>query len=136
MKPPVLFAGTVALALAVVACADTVIKQYGPENHVALSVALDSCRFQAESLDNVHDLTRWTWTNTGTTAHVYHRNFLHHGGSQLTILDAHGDSVYRRVPLEYTMDDTTAVGAAGVWTVQVQLFGARGRVDISLVKIP
>ena len=135
MKPRLFFAATI-LALAGAACMDTIIKEYGPENHVALSVLPDSCRFQAESLDNVHDVTRWSWTNTGTTAHVYHRNFLHHGGSQLTILDANGDSVYRRVPLEYQMDDTTAVGAAGTWTVQVQLFGARGRVDVSVVRLP
>lgn len=136
MTPRLLFAAAVTLALAAVACMDSVIKQYGPENHVSLAVLADSCRFQAESLDNVHDVTRWTWTNTGTTAHVYHQNFLHHGGSQLTVLDANGDSVYRRVPLEYKMEDTTAVGVPGVWTVQVQLFGARGRVDISLVRIP
>jgi hypothetical protein len=109
---------------------------YGPENHVALSVQTDSCRFQAESLDNVNDVTRWTWTNTGSTAIVYHRSFLHHGGSQLSILDANGDSIYARAPLEYKLDDTTVAGVPGVWTVQLQLFGGRGRVDISIVKGP
>ena len=127
---------TVATLAVGAACMDTIIKLYGPENHVALVVLPDSCRFQAESLDNVHDVTRWTWTNTGTAALVFHRSFLHHGGSQLTILDAQGDSVYRRVPLEYTLDDTTDTGVPGVWTIELQLFGARGRVDISAVKVP
>jgi len=130
-----IFAAAVALALGAVACMDTIIKEYGPENHVLLSVQTDSCRFQAESLDNVHDVTRWVWTNTGTTAVVHHLSFYHHGGSQLTILDANGDSILRRVPLEYALDDTTTAGAPGVWTVELQLFGGRGRVDISIVKL-
>lgn len=134
MKRLALLSAIVASAAGVAACMDTIIKMYGPENHVTLSVQTDSCRFQAESLDNVNDVAKWTWTNTGTAAIVYHRSFLHHGGSQLTILDANGDSVYARAPLEYTLDDSTLVGAPGLWTVQLQLFGGRGRVDISIAK--
>ena len=124
------------VALAAAACMDTIVKVFGPENHVALFVQTDSCRFQAESLDNVHDNTSWTWTNTGTAALVHHLNFVHHGGTQLTILDARGDSVYRKVPLEYKLDDSTDTGAPGVWMVHVQLLGARGRIDFSVVKVP
>jgi hypothetical protein len=126
-------------ALAVAAalgCQDTIIKYLGPENREVETVLTDSLRFQAFDFDNVTDSRVWAWTNTGTQALVYHRSFVHHGVARLTILDAAGDTVYRFVPLEYDLDNETAAGVAGGWTVTLELFGARGRADFSIVRKP
>src|SRR5206468_4656695 len=78
------------------------------------------------------------------TPHTYHlslhdalpiyRSFVHHGQGRITILDAAGDTVYRQVPLEYQLDNTSDSGQAGTWSVTLELFGARGRVDFAIVR--
>lgn len=124
------------IAAAAIGCQDTIVKYLGPENRVLETVVLDSMRFQAWDLDNVHDVRTWNLTITGVQALVHHRNFVHHGVARLTITDAVGDTVYRLVPLEYDLDNETAVGQAGSWTVTLELFGARGRVDFSIARKP
>jgi hypothetical protein len=117
-------------------CQDSIIKYLGPENNEMETVVTDSLRFQAWDLDNVTDTREWTWTMTGPQAIVHHNNFVHHGKGQITIIDAVGDTVYNRVPLEWEIDNVTDSGSAGAWTVKLELFGARGRVDFSVVKAP
>ncbi len=125
-----------AAATAAIGCQDTIVKYLGPENREVETVVADSMRFQAWDLDNVHDTRTWSLTITGMQALVLHRSFVHHGVARLTILDAVGDTVYRFVPLEYDLDNETAVGQAGTWTVTLELFGSRGRVDFSIVRKP
>jgi hypothetical protein len=126
----------VALIATASACQDSIIKALGPENREIATVLTDSLRFEAWDLDNVTDTRTWNWTITGPVALVYHRSFVHHGQGRLTIIDAAGDTVYRMIPLEYQLDNQTAAGQAGAWTVQLELFGARGRVDFSLTRAP
>ena len=124
---------TIALSAA---CQDSINKFLGPDNREIASVAADSLRFQAWDLDNVTDRRQWSWTISGPQAVVHHRSFVHHGKGELTIVDAAGDTVYRRVSLEYQLDNATGTGQPGTWTVTLDLFGARGRVDFSIVKGP
>lgn len=138
-RGPVRLGAVAALAVitaVTLGCQDTIVKYLGPENRVVETVELDSMRFQAWDLDNVHDARTWSLTITGTQAVVHHRSFVHHGVARLTITDAVGDTVYRFVPLEYELDNETAVGQAGAWTVTLELFGARGRVDFSIARKP
>lgn len=118
------------------ACQDSIIKYLGPENSEILTLLTDSLRFQAEDLDNVTDTREWIWQNTGPQALVHHNSFVHHGRGQLTIMDAAGDTVYSRIPLEWELESATDSGQAGNWTVKLELFGARGRVDFSVVRAP
>jgi hypothetical protein len=118
---------------ALTACQDTLVRALGPENNVQEHVETDSLRFQATGLDNVHDEMVWTWTNTGTAAVVLHRSFVHHGHGQIVILDAQGTLVYEVATLENELDNETQEGVSGDWTVVLRLFGAKGRVDISVV---
>lgn len=129
-------AAVTALALSGVACQDTIIKLMGAENEVVVTVLPDSFRYQADHMDNVHDEFQTTWVNTGTKAIVYHRSFVHHGVVQVTILDAMGDSVYARIPVEYDLDVETKVGVPGTWTVHIQFFAAKGRIDVSIAGEP
>ena len=129
-----------ALILAIVVltagCQDSIVKYLGPENNEVETVLTDSLRFEAFDLDNVTDTREWNWTITGPQALVHHDNFVHHGKGQITIIDAAGDTVYNRVPLEWGIDNSTDSGSAGAWTVKLELFGARGRVDFSVFKAP
>lgn len=117
-------------------CQDSINKYLGPDNNEVETILTDSMRFQAEELDNVTDTRVWTWTITGPQAIVHHHNFVHHGKGQITIIDAVGDTVYNRIPLEWEIDNATDSGSVGAWTVKLELFGARGRVDFSVVKAP
>ena len=118
------------------ACQDSIVKYLGPDNREAETIQTDSMRFQAWDLDNVTDTREWNWTITGPQALVHHDNFVHHGKGQITIMDAAGDTVYNRIPLEWEIDNATDSGQAGAWTVKLELFGARGRVDFSVVRAP
>ena len=115
------------------ACQDTIVKYLGPENDPQIFNQADSMRFEATDLDNVHDVVTVTWTNTGTAATVLHRSFVHHGSARMSMLDAAGDTVYLFVPMEPDLDNETAVGQAGDWTVILEMFGAKGRIDFSVV---
>jgi hypothetical protein len=117
-------------------CQDSIVKYLGPENNELETVLTDSLRFQAWDMDNVTDTREWTWTITGPQALVHHDSFVHHGKGQITIVDAVGDTVYNRIPLEWGIDNATDSGSAGVWTVKLELFGARGRVDFVIVRAP
>jgi len=117
-------------------CQDSIIKYLGPENREVETVLPDSLRFQAFDLDNVTDTRTWSWVMTGSVATVHHQSFVHHGQGRLTILDAAGDTVYRKIPLEFELENETAAGQPGVWDVHLELFGARGRVDFVLTRAP
>lgn len=118
------------------ACQDSIIKYLGPENREVETVLTDSLRFQAFDLDNVTDTRTWSWTITGPVAAVHHQSFVHHGQGRLTILDAAGDTVYRMVPLEFELENETTAGQPGVWIVNLEMFGARGRIDFILTRAP
>lgn len=132
----VALAAVTALGLSIVACQDTIIKEMGAENDVMVTVLPDTFRYQADNMDNVHDEFQATWVNTGTKAVVHHHSFVHHGVVQVTILDAIGDSVYNKIPVEYDLDVDTDVGVAGNWTIHLQFFSAKGRVDVSVARAP
>lgn len=93
----------------------------------------DAFRYQATELDNVHDERTFVWRNNGTTATVEHNNFVHHGSVIMMVRDAAGAPV-DSVPMEYELVTETDAGVAGNWQVTLKFYGARGRVDVSLVR--
>jgi len=115
------------------ACQDTIVRSLGPENNVQEYVQPDSFRFQASELSNVTDEVSYTWMNTGTSAVVMHRSFVHHGHGDILILDAQGNVIYDVGTLENNLDNETDEGMSGNWTIRLRLFGAKGRVDFSVV---
>jgi len=122
--------------LTLAACEDTVIKALGTENKEQVKLVPDTLRFEAEDLDNVHDSRVWSLPMSTVKAKVRHRTFVHHGVARITIQDDVGDTLYNKVPLEYELDDVTLAGQAGTWTVTLELFGARGRIDFSVQNKP
>ena len=122
-----------ALAVGLVACLDSIVKPLGPENEEEVENVADNFRYFADNLDNVHDTRTFTWRNNGTSAKVLHNNFIHHGSVVMIVRDALG-ALVDSVPMEWQLETETDVGAPGNWTVTFNFYGARGRVDLSLVR--
>jgi hypothetical protein len=119
-----------ALALAT-ACGDSgaTAPQYQPE----ISNATNTFAFQVTALQNVFDNLQYTWQNDGTTANVNQSPSNLSGSASLVILDAAGTQIYSR-SLAENGTFTTAVGAAGKWTVRVRFTNVSGAVNFRLQK--
>ena len=123
----------VAVAVGAAACLDSIIKPLGPENLEEVENSPDNFRYFADHLDNVHDVRTYTWRNNGTTATVEHNNFLHHGSVIMMVRDGLGVLV-DSVPMEWQLVTETDAGAPGNWQVTLNFYGARGRIDVSLLR--
>jgi hypothetical protein len=121
------------LAVGTIACLDSIIKPLGPENVEDVENSPDSFRYFADHLDNVHDSRTFTWRNNGTMARVVHNNFVHHGSVLMIVRDGAG-ALVDSVPMEWQLETETDVGVPGNWTVTFNFYGARGRVDLSLLR--
>jgi hypothetical protein len=122
-----------ASAVGLVACLDSIVKPLGPENDEEVENLPDNFRYFADNLDNVHDSRTFTWRNNGTTATVEHNNFIHHGSVIMIVRDAAG-ALVDSVPMEWQLETETDAGVPGNWTVTFNFYGARGRVDLTLLR--
>ena len=123
----------IGLSIGLVACLDSIVKPLGPENDEEVENAPDNFRYFADHLDNVHDTRTFTWRNNGTTAKVEHNNFVHHGSVIMIVHDAVG-ALVDSVPMEWQLETETDAGVPGNWTITFNFYGARGRVDLSLLR--
>jgi hypothetical protein len=123
----------IVLAISAAGCQDTIVKVLGPDNAPQLTVQPDLFRFYANDMDNVHDQVAAFFSFSGTSAMVIHQNFVHHGSGTIAVLDAVGDTVYKS-GLEWESEFPTREGVPGRWKAIVSLYGARGRVDVSVTK--
>jgi len=124
------------LAGLALACQDD-IRVLGPENNPVLVNKTDTLSFQATGLDNVHGIFTWNWTNTGSTAVIDHRSLVPHGVTQLTIIDAAGDTVYTdNIQLVYQEVHHSSTGTPGTWVVELGMYGTTGDVDFSVIGAP
>jgi hypothetical protein len=121
-------------ALLTAGCND-VVTQIGPENDPTVTNEVGTFRYEAHDLDDVHEEFSFIWQNPGTQAKVLHRGFVPHGSNIIVILDADGTEVYRHDML-FEVDDVTAVGVPGAWTVEFLLHGTTGRIDMQLETLP
>jgi hypothetical protein len=122
------------LLAACAACADSTIKTLGSENAAVTDNAQGALRYQAFDLDNVHDEVTIAWSNPQGRASIAHRSLVHHGQVVVTVLDALGQELYS-TPVEFELDNQTRGGVPGTWTVRLEFFGARGRVDVALTSL-
>jgi hypothetical protein len=124
-----------AVALLTPACNDPV-RMVATENDPTLVNDVDSFRYQAFRLDNVHDTLRWTWTNRGAQAVVTNSNFIPHGQTRLTVSDPDGVVVYQAPllsPEGEPLSHATRLGRPGNWTIELDLYGVDGaRIDFSV----
>ncbi len=120
--------GTV-LGLALAACGSPTTPGVQPQIHSLT----DSFEFQVSSVVNYSGTLTYTFTNTGTAASVNQASSVTAGTATLVVLDAAGTQVY-----SHALSDNgtffTAAGAAGTWTVRVQLSGASGTFNFRVQK--
>jgi hypothetical protein len=118
-------------AIGLAACQDSILRLIEPENNEQLTLEPDTFRYFLEELRNVSDRRRFTWRNNQPRALFFHRSFLHHGYGLIIIRDAAGTVVDSTI-LEWELNTDTEVGVPGDWTIDVILSTGRGRVDFSL----
>ena len=122
---------SVAGAIGLAACQDSILRLIEPANNEQLTLETDTFRYFLEELRNVSDRRRFTWRNDQPRALFFHRSFLHHGYGLVIIRDGVGTVVDSTI-LEWELNTDTEVGVPGDWTVDVILSTGRGRVDFSL----
>ena len=118
-------------ALGLAACQDSILRFIEPANNEQLTLETDTFRYFLEELRNVSDRRQFTWRNDHPRALFFHRSFLHHGYGLVVIRDAVG-AVVDSTQLEWELNTDTEVGVPGDWTIDFIVSTGRGRVDFSL----
>jgi hypothetical protein len=120
----------IAVALgALVACRDP-LSPFQPE----VSNATDTFALQATGVSGLSSTASYAWPVTGTRATINHSTTTTAGTAILTIRDAAGAVVYDRSLLP-SLNEPTAVGVAGTWTVQVRMTGYSGTLNFRAQKL-
>ncbi len=125
---PLAFATTLGLGAA--ACNSNPILPFEAE----ITSATDNFQLQATGVSNVTTTRTYSWTNTGTRATINHSTSTIAGAVQLTIRDGAGTQVYNK-PLVASLNEATAVGLAGSWTIVVTLTGYSGTLNFRAQKL-
>lgn len=122
---------TVALgsALGMTGCSDP-LSPFEPE----VANASDNFQLQATNVSDVSIVRAFTWSNTGTRATVNHSTTTAAGTASLTIRDAAGTIVYDK-QLVPSLNEPTAAGVAGTWTIQLRLTNYSGTLNYRVQKL-
>ncbi len=94
----------------------------------------DAFSFQATAVENVSTSIAYTWQNTGQQATVNHSSAIDSGTVSVTITDANGVQVYAN-PLVASLNEPTASGTAGAWTITVVLTNVYGTLNFRADKL-
>ncbi len=94
----------------------------------------DAFSFQATAVENVTATMVYTWQNTGQQATINHSSAVDSGTVSVTILDANGTQVYAN-PLVASLNEPTAAGVAGAWTVTVVVTNVYGTLNFRADKL-
>ena len=118
------------LGLFAVASCNDPLSPFQPE----LANATDNFQLQATGVTSVTATKTYSWVNTGTRASINHSTTTSAGSAQLTIRDAAGVTVYDKA-LAPSLNEATATGSAGTWTVQLRLTGYSGTLNFRAQKL-
>lgn len=95
--------------------------------------ATDSFQLQATDVTEVGTVLQYTWQNTGTQASVDHSTTTAAGAAAVLIRDAAGTTVYDH-GLTASLNEDTATGATGNWTIVVNLADYSGTLNFRVQK--
>lgn len=119
------------LASALVGCGDDhSLAPFEPE----ISNVADNFSVQATGVRNVTTTASYTWPNSGSAASVNHSTTTTAGTASLVIRDASGATVYDKA-LSPSLNESTASGASGNWTVQLTLTDYSGTINFRVQKL-
>jgi len=118
------------VGIVVFGCGDNALAPFQPE----ITSVPDNFQLQATKVRGVSTTLNYSWQNTGTQATVHHSTTTTFGSARLVIRDAAGAQVYEH-DLVPSLDDSTATGAAGSWTIQVVLSRYNGNLNFRVQKL-
>jgi hypothetical protein len=118
------------VGIAVVGCGDNALAPFQPE----ITSVPDNFQLQATKVRGVSTTLNYSWQNTGTRATVHHSTTTSFGSARLVIRDAVGAQMYEH-DLVPSLDDSTATGAAGSWTIRVVLYRYNGNLNFRVQKL-
>lgn len=115
--------------LSAISCSDP-LAPFQPE----VGNATDNFQLQATNVSDVSATREYSWSNTGTRATVNHATTTTGGTAWLTIRDAAGTTVYDK-QLVPSLNEPTAAGVAGNWTIRLRLTGYSGTLNYRVQKL-
>ena len=94
----------------------------------------DAFQFQITDAVNVNTILNYNWTNTGSQATIDHSSVLSEGTATVKLYDADGTEVYSN-DLVASLNESSSVGTAGIWNVQIIFVNASGTFNIRVEKL-
>lgn len=123
--------GRSALLALLVACGgNDPLSPFQPE----ITSAIDAFQAQATDVTNVTATHSYTWSNTGSRATINHSTITASGTARLIVKDAAGVTVYDHT-LVPSLNEATAIGAAGKWTVELRFSSYSGTLNFRAEKL-
>jgi hypothetical protein len=95
--------------------------------------ATDSFQLQASDVTDVGAVLQYSWENTGSLASVDHSTTTAGGGARLVIRDADDTIVYEQ-GLAPSLNEDTAAGSPGTWTITLGLTDYSGTLNFRVQK--
>lgn len=120
----------VIMAGGLTACSDNPVGLVEPE----VNNATDNFQFQGKAVASVTATQSYSWNNTGTRATINHSTTTTAGTAQLTVRDGAGNIVYGKA-LVPSLNEPTAVGTAGTWTIVVTMTAYTGTLNFRAQKL-
>jgi hypothetical protein len=96
--------------------------------------ATDNFQLQATAVMGVTSTETYSWRNTGTRATINHSTTTTAGTAQLTVRDGAGTVVYTKA-LVPSLNEATAAGAAGTWTIVLTMTTYSGTLNFRVQKL-
>jgi hypothetical protein len=120
----------VVLGAGAVSCSSNPLAPFQPE----INNATDTFQLQATGVTGVTSTQSYSWNNTGTRATINHSTTTTAGSAQLTIRDAAGTVVYTKA-LAPSLNEATATGTAGTWTIVLTMAAYSGTLNFRAQKL-
>ncbi len=118
------------LAVAITGCGSDTLAPFQPQ----INSAPDNFQMQATGVVHTDFTHTYSWSNSGTQATVNHSTTTTAGTAHVVIRDAAGSVVYDRA-LAPSLNEATAAGQAGAWTIEVALAGFSGTLNFRVQKL-
>lgn len=111
-------------------CTGDSLSPFQPE----INSAQDSFQLQATNVSNVSTILVYLWNNSGTRATINHSTTTTAGSTLLELKDSIGTVVYSKA-LAPSLNEPTAFGTAGRWTITLTLTGYSGTLNFRAQKL-
>jgi len=121
--------GLVALITCVLGCDGDPLGPFEPE----INNTPDTFQLQATDVHNVTATLNYTWHNTGLSANINHSTATVQGSALIVVRSSNGVTVYEH-SLEPSLNEQTAQGNSGNWTIQLVLSDFSGTLNFRVEK--